>query len=86
MPDKRRLVTSKVCFGSEKAGLLNYSYNKCALETFGLVLSISSLHLEASPLNVSGCIIYFFPFVRFYCIFEASLENALHSENSFGEK
>ena len=31
MPDKRRLVTSKVCFGSEKAGLLENSYNKCAL-------------------------------------------------------
>ena len=31
MPDKRRLVTSKVCFGSEKAGLLDNSYNKCAL-------------------------------------------------------
>ena len=23
MPNKRRLVTSKVCFGSEKAGLLD---------------------------------------------------------------
>ena len=33
MPDKRRLVTSKVCFGSEKAGLLDHSYNKCALES-----------------------------------------------------
>ena len=32
MPDKRRLVTSKVCFGSEKAGLLEISYNKCALK------------------------------------------------------
>ena len=31
MPVKRRLVTSKVCFGSEKAGLLDHSYNKCAL-------------------------------------------------------
>ena len=31
MPDKRRLITSKVCFGSEKAGLLDHSYNKCAL-------------------------------------------------------
>ena len=31
MPDKKRLVTSKVCFGSEKAGLLDHSYNKCAL-------------------------------------------------------
>ena len=31
MPDKRRLATSKVCFGSEKAGLLDHSYNKCAL-------------------------------------------------------
>ena len=34
MPDKRRLVTSKVCFGSEKAGLLENSYNKCALDIF----------------------------------------------------
>ena len=31
MPDKRRLVTSKVCFGSEKASLLEKSYYKCAL-------------------------------------------------------
>ena len=31
MPDKRRLVTSKNCFGSEKAGLLENSYHKCAL-------------------------------------------------------
>ena len=31
MSDKRRLITSKVCFGSEKAGLLDHSYNKCAL-------------------------------------------------------
>ena len=29
-PNKRRLVTSQVCFGSEKAGLLDHSYNKCA--------------------------------------------------------
>ena len=35
MPDKRRLLTSKVCFGSEKAGLLDHSYNKCALEGTG---------------------------------------------------
>ena len=34
MPEKKRLVTSKVCFGSEKAGLLYHSYNKCALETY----------------------------------------------------
>ena len=33
MPDKRRLVTSKVCFGSEKSGLLDHSYNKCALDS-----------------------------------------------------
>ena len=31
MPSKRRLVTSEICFGSEKAGLLENSYNKCAL-------------------------------------------------------
>ena len=30
MPDKRRLVTSKVCFGSEKASLLENSYTKYA--------------------------------------------------------
>ena len=35
MPDKRRLVTSKVCFGSEKAGLLENSYDKCALDKNG---------------------------------------------------
>ena len=26
MPDKRRIVTSEVCFGSEKAGLMNRHY------------------------------------------------------------
>ena len=36
MPDKRRLVTSKVYFGSEKAGLLENSYDKCALITIRL--------------------------------------------------
>ena len=35
MPDKRRLITFKVCFGSEKADLLENSYNKCALVTTG---------------------------------------------------
>ena len=34
MPDKRRIVTSKICFGSEKAGLLDHSYNKCAFLFF----------------------------------------------------
>ena len=32
MPSKRRLVISEICFGTEKAGLLDFSYNKCALE------------------------------------------------------
>ena len=27
MPDKTRLVTFKACVGSEKAGLLDFSYN-----------------------------------------------------------
>ena len=31
MPSKRRLVTSEICFGTEKAGLWDFSYNKCAL-------------------------------------------------------
>ena len=31
MPSKRRLVTSEICFVTEKAGLLDFSYNKCAL-------------------------------------------------------
>ena len=31
MPSKRRLVTSEICFGTEKAGLLDFSYIKCAL-------------------------------------------------------
>ena len=31
MPSKRRLVTSEICFGAEKAFLLDVSYNKCAL-------------------------------------------------------
>ena len=33
MPSKRGLVTSEICFGTEKAGLLDFSYNKCALES-----------------------------------------------------
>ena len=33
MLDKRRLVTSKVCFGSKKAGLLENYYYKCALDS-----------------------------------------------------
>ena len=32
MPSKRRLVISEICFGTEKAGLLDLSYNKCALD------------------------------------------------------
>ena len=32
MPSKRRLVTSEICFGTEKAGLLDFSYDKCALD------------------------------------------------------
>ena len=31
MPSKRRLVISEICFGTEKAGLLDFSYKKCAL-------------------------------------------------------
>ena len=31
MPDKRRHVTPKICFGSKIAGLLENSYHKCAL-------------------------------------------------------
>ena len=31
MPSKRRLVTSDICFVTENAGLLGFSYNKCAL-------------------------------------------------------
>ena len=32
MPSKSRLVTSKLCFALEKAGLLDFSYNNYALE------------------------------------------------------
>ena len=32
MPNKRQLVKSKVCFDSEKAGLFQNSYHKCALD------------------------------------------------------
>ena len=32
MPSKRRLITSEICFGTEKAGHLDFSYNKCALD------------------------------------------------------
>ena len=40
MPSKRRLVTSEICFGTEKAGLLDFLYNKCALRgNFALFLS-----------------------------------------------
>ena len=35
MPSKRRLVTSEICFGTEKSGLLDFSYNKCALVCIG---------------------------------------------------
>ena len=35
MPSKRRLVTSEICFGAEKAGLLDFSYDKCALADRG---------------------------------------------------
>ena len=35
MPDKRRLVTSSICFGSKIAGLLDHSYNKYAPVTLG---------------------------------------------------
>ena len=31
MPEKRRLVASYICLGSEIAGLLDYSNNKYAL-------------------------------------------------------
>ena len=31
MPDKRRLVTSNICFGSKISGLWNHSYNNYAL-------------------------------------------------------
>ena len=41
MPSKRRLVTSG--FGTEKAGLLDFSNNKCAL---GKMLALAQL---ASP-------------------------------------
>ena len=38
MPSKRRLVTSEICFGTEKAGLMDFSYNKCALAPSNSVL------------------------------------------------
>ena len=46
MPDKRRLATSKVCFGSEKAGLLENSYDKCALINLIVDLVASSLFFD----------------------------------------
>ena len=47
MPSKRRLVTSEICFGTEKAGLLDFSYDKCALN----VCHEKSIHLEHSYLK-----------------------------------
>ena len=44
MPNKRRLITSKICFGSEKAGLLDHFYNKCALD--GSIVTISAIRTE----------------------------------------
>ena len=51
MPDKRRLVTSKVCFGSKKAGLLDHSYNKCALVVIHLRLMFNAQDLLFTLIN-----------------------------------
>ena len=51
MPDKKRLVTSKVCFGSEKAGLLENSYDKCALAQNIIELQFGSHINESKALH-----------------------------------
>ena len=61
MPGKRRLVTSKVCFGSEKAGLLDHSYNKCALATGdfqSLLIRWKVINLSTKPFKVRHAIVY----------------------------
>ena len=50
MPDKRRLVTFIICFGSEIAGLLESSYNKYALK----YIRIAELKVERSPHHAEG--------------------------------
>ena len=42
MPEKRRLFTPKFCFGSEKAGLFDHSYNKCALDRLATLQIITN--------------------------------------------
>ena len=61
MPNKRRLVTSKICFGSKEAGLLENSYHKCALafstelrkKVFALWWLVKGLKLTKSQANVN---------------------------------
>ena len=48
MPSKRRLVASEICFGTEKAGLLDFSYNKCALVSpYIYTITESALKIQA---------------------------------------
>ena len=54
MPSKRRLDTSEICFGTEKAGLLDFPYNKCALadvknSASNLYLPVNLLASPSSP-------------------------------------
>ena len=56
MPDKRRLVTTKVCFGSEKAGLLENSYNKCAL----VIYKFKSCSFEYKKMEKKLCAFQWF--------------------------
>ena len=54
MPNKRRLVKSKVCFDSEKAGLLDHSYNKCALENLNCQWLFLQFHADSKVTYLFG--------------------------------
>ena len=52
MPSKRRLVTSEICFGTEKAGLLDFSYNKCAQEKSAMLKKSKMILHGSEPYSV----------------------------------
>ena len=64
MPSKRPLVTSEICFGTEKAGHLDFSYNKCTLET---ILEIYLLH----SYDIVPWMVYFECNFIFLCAFQS---------------
>ena len=50
MPSKRQLVTSELCFGTENAGLLDFSYDKCALAIYILKAAVNCLKVSLKSL------------------------------------